>query len=371
MVDAIQKVSTSKPESRAIMPGSLPSEKPSSMLNYFVSKYQSKRNMPTSLEPGKKTFLPSKQQPYDGQGVGGPHNESVGPTTKQQPFGDQGVGGPQIESAPPTTKQQPYGGRGVSGPNIWSVGLTAKQQPFGGRGVSVPNIRSVGPTSKKGKTDHSYFKGYFSPESFGTYQEVMDALSKPVSSYSLLYESPSVHKPFVRPSADKPPLPPKRKPKANTKLKAITMPKENTKPVVRAKSSVIKSKSDYRFPKNVKDLTGTRMFDGVPVKYVLASVEKLHGTIKGEVYLCGCDSCDDSMTYTADDFENHAQCKTSHANNHIRFLNGKTIHQVVKELQGTPDHMLFDAIKTVTGSPINQEAFCAWKEKYQAAKAQT
>lgn len=61
------------------------------------------------------------------------------------------------------------------------------------------------------------------------------------------------------------------------------------------------------------------------------------------------------------EFERHAGCKTKHPNNHIYFENGKTIYQIVQELRSTSESKLFDAIQTVTGSPINQKAFRNWK----------
>ena len=61
------------------------------------------------------------------------------------------------------------------------------------------------------------------------------------------------------------------------------------------------------------------------------------------------------------EFERHAGCKTKHPNNHIYFENGKTIYQIVQELRNTPESMLFDAIQTVFGAPINQKSFRIWK----------
>ncbi|PKI36408.1 hypothetical protein CRG98_043190 [Punica granatum] len=81
------------------------------------------------------------------------------------------------------------------------------------------------------------------------------------------------------------------------------------------------------------------MLDGVAIKYVAVSREELHGIIKGSGYLCGCHSCN----YT------------------------KTIYQIVQELRSTPVSLLFDAIQTVFGAPINQKSFRIWKESFQAA----
>ncbi|KAK6118840.1 hypothetical protein DH2020_047427 [Rehmannia glutinosa] len=213
----------------------------------------------------------------------------------------------------------------------WLVGSGTSPANLTERNVSIPVVKTNGSNAKKIVTDvkaennssisssihdgigkveanqakdcenglhtsvtktHSYNKGYFNFTSFSSYQDVMDALERPVSSYSLL------------------------------------------------------------------SLTVTGMLDGVP---------KIRGIINGSGYLCGCDSCNYTKALNAYEFERHAGCKTSHPNNHIRFENGKTIYQIVQELKGTPDDMLFDAVQTVTGSPINQTAFLVWKESYQAA----
>lgn len=66
-------------------------------------------------------------------------------------------------------------------------------------------------------------------------------------------------------------------------------------------------------------------------------------------------------TLNAYEFERHAGCKTKHPNNHIYFQNGKSVYAVVQELQNTTKEMLFEAIQSVTGSPINQKNFSTWK----------
>ncbi|KAL7584467.1 uncharacterized protein LOC111881151 [Lactuca sativa] len=148
--------------------------------------------------------------------------------------------------------------------------------------------------------------------------------------------------------------------------------------VANTPQSVIKSKSKLEtkpakkeapnsFPSNVRSLMATGILDGVPVKYVSLSKEELCGIIKGSGYLCGCQSCNHSKALNAYEFERHAGCKTKHPNNHIYFESGKTIYQIVQELRSTPESLLFDAIQTVTGSPINQKAFRTWKESFQAA----
>ncbi|KAJ9178245.1 hypothetical protein P3X46_010145 [Hevea brasiliensis] len=121
------------------------------------------------------------------------------------------------------------------------------------------------------------------------------------------------------------------------------------------------------FPSNVRSFISTGMLDVVPVKYVSLSREELHGIIKGSGYLCSCQSCNYSKVLNAYEFERHAGCKTKHPNNHICFENGKTIYQIVQELRGTPESLLFDVIQTVFGAPIYQKFFRIWKESFQAA----
>ncbi|GER50576.1 acyl-CoA N-acyltransferase [Striga asiatica] len=203
-----------------------------------------------------------------------------------------------------------------------------------------------------GKRARPYFDEYFGPEKFGSYEEIMDALEQRVSSYSLVYEHPSLHKPL----------------KCILKKRGRKPTKEKIKkPKPRAEPKKVARKEAKRFPDNVKSLIVTGMLDGVEVKYVsFSSGEKLRGIIKDSGYQCGCESCNNSKTINAYEFEKHAGCKTSHPNNHIRFKNGKSIHEIVQVLKSTPDDMLCDTIQTVTGSPINQMAFLVWKESFEA-----
>ncbi|CAL1374458.1 unnamed protein product [Linum trigynum] len=131
-----------------------------------------------------------------------------------------------------------------------------------------------------------------------------------------------------------------------------------------------KAKKDVmnNFPSNVKSLLSTGILDGISVKYVSWSREKIvKGTIKGTGYLCGCNECNYGKSVNAFEFERHANCKTKHPNNHIYFDNGKTIYGVVQELKNTPQEQLFDVVQTVTGSQINQKNFLSWKASFQAA----
>ncbi|KAL3818060.1 hypothetical protein ACJIZ3_003965 [Penstemon smallii] len=103
----------------------------------------------------------------------------------------------------------------------------------------------------------------------------------------------------------------------------------------------VKKRTD-KFPSNVRILLSTGILDGVPVKYVSWSRDSIN----------------------AYDFECHAGSKSKHPNKHIYFENGKTIYGVVQELKCTPRDMLLEVIRNVTGSPINQKNFHAWKESY-------
>ncbi|XP_019097322.1 PREDICTED: uncharacterized protein LOC104769586 [Camelina sativa] len=133
-------------------------------------------------------------------------------------------------------------------------------------------------------------------------------------------------------------------------------------------SKTAKKGSTNTFPSNVKSLLSTGMFDGVTVKYYSWSREKnLKGIIKGTGYLCGCSNCNFNKVLNAYEFEQHANCKTKHPNNHIYFENGKTIYGVVQELKNSPQEKLFDAIQNVTGSDINHKNFNIWKASYQVA----
>ncbi|EOA20435.1 hypothetical protein CARUB_v10000745mg [Capsella rubella] len=146
-------------------------------------------------------------------------------------------------------------------------------------------------------------------------------------------------------------------------------PRVDTLPVPKSKDSkTAKKGSRNTFPSNVKSLLSTGMFDGVTVKYYSWSREKnLKGIIKGTGYLCGCSNCNFNKVLNAYEFEQHANCKTKHPNNHIYFENGKTIYGVVQELKNTPQEKLLDAIQSVTGSDINHKNFNTWKASFQVA----
>ncbi|KAG5608967.1 hypothetical protein H5410_020248, partial [Solanum commersonii] len=139
-----------------------------------------------------------------------------------------------------------------------------------------------------------------------------------------------------------------------------------------------KKKVQNTFPAHVKSLLSSGLLDGVPVKYIsMLSEKSLIGVIEGNGYLCSCDNCklsEATFSFTlllfvlanffhkknylsASEFERHAGCKSGHANSHIYFDSGKTIHTVVQKLKKTPPEMLFEVIQNIVGSPISPKNF--------------
>lgn len=227
--------------------------------------------------------------------------------------------------------------------------------------------RSIGSNIEKGHSTapipDSYTRG--DSDSIFGFELVsdIDALARPISSYDYLHYQSSVHTSETH--CDKQQLDGSN---ANAIDISSQMSKPRTDPMPKHK---LESKPAYKgapnsFPSNVRSLLATGILDGVPVKYVL-SRQELRGIIKGSGYLCGCQPCNYSKVLNAYEFERHAGCKTKHPNNHIYFENGKTIYQITQELRSTPQSLLFEAIQTVTSSPINQKAFQIWKESFQAA----
>ncbi|KAF5955961.1 hypothetical protein HYC85_008817 [Camellia sinensis] len=240
-----------------------------------------------------------------------------------------------------------------------------------GRNYKKDTIISIGSASETGNDNsmsigHTYNKGEANTASFDGFHEdhVFDPMAGPLSSYPLIYDQPSIQtsetpneKEFDGSTAS-----------AVVNVSRVTKSRTESVPKNKSELKATRKEAPNSFPSNVRSLISTGMLDGVPVKYVSLSREKEHrGTIKGCGYLCGCQSCNYSKVLNAYEFEQHAGCKTKHPNNHIYFESGKTIYQIVQELRNTPESQLFDAIQTVTGSPINQKSFRTWKESFQAA----
>ncbi|KAK6144577.1 hypothetical protein DH2020_021397 [Rehmannia glutinosa] len=222
--------------------------------------------------------------------------------------------------------------------------------------IGEANIRSMGSTFGKGLDNtismtHSYNKGENNTISFGGYQDesVMEALARPISSYSLLYEQSSAQTSETPSKKEVDTL------NATATLSTSHVPKSKVDSTSKNKAETkpARKEAPNSFPSNVRSLIATAFgsFTNGLRKVSLLCNKELRGIIKG----------------TECEFERHAGCKTKHPNNHIYFENGKTIYQIVQELRSTPESMLFDAIQNVTGSPINQKAFRTWKESFQAA----
>ncbi|XP_034921067.1 uncharacterized protein [Populus alba] len=198
--------------------------------------------------------------------------------------------------------------------------------------------------------------------SFGGFDEVHDIIPvcRPINNYDYSYNQSSVK---TQEAVDQKEL------GAKAVASTTRATKSKSEPVSKNRQELktTRKEAPNSFPSNVRSLISTGMLDGVPVKYISLSRKELRGIIKGSGYLCGCQSCNYSKVLNAYEFERHAGCKTKHPNNHICFENGKTIYQIVQELRNTPESMLFDAIQTVFGAPINQKSFRIWKESFKAA----
>jgi len=230
--------------------------------------------------------------------------------------------------------------------------------------------RSIASASEKGNDNsisiaQSYSKGETNTISFGGFNDepLFDPLVRPLNSYQFMYDQSSVQTSET---------PEKGELDASDATALINVPQvAKSRPESSSKnkseSKATKKQAANSFPSNVRSLISTGILDGVPVKYVSLSREEHRGVIKGSGYLCGCQSCNYSKVLNAYEFERHAGCKTKHPNNHIYFESGKTIYQIVQDLKSTPESQLFDAVLTITGSPINQKSFRIWKESFQAA----
>ncbi|CAN4100933.1 unnamed protein product [Withania somnifera] len=241
-------------------------------------------------------------------------------------------------------------------------------QAYGKEGESqayspgATSIRAIGSNVEKGHSRPPIADSYARGDSdaiFG-FELVsdIDTLARPISGYGYLhYQSSETHcdKQLDGSNAN-----------AVDISSRTSKPRTDSMPKNKSESKPAHKGAPNSFPSNVRSLLATGILDGVPVKYIL-SRQELRGIIKGSGYLCGCQPCNYSKVLNAYEFERHAGCKTKHPNNHIYFENAKTIYQITQELRSTPQSLLFEAIQTVTGSPINQKAFQIWKVSFQAA----
>ena len=162
-------------------------------------------------------------------------------------------------------------------------------QPYGKEGGSVTlmghsydigeaNDRSMELAFGKGldstiSMTHTYNKAENNSISFGGFQDehVMEASTRPLSNYSLLYEQSSAQIPE----------PPSKKEvdvlNGNVDLRTTQTPKTkvDSAPKSKSESKPARKEAPNSFPSNVRSLIATGMLDGVPVRYVSVSREVL------------------------------------------------------------------------------------------------
>ncbi|EFH47838.1 hypothetical protein ARALYDRAFT_488185 [Arabidopsis lyrata subsp. lyrata] len=219
--------------------------------------------------------------------------------------------------------------------------------------------------SSQERTDQIRHEDRSQTLSFGDYQKesTIGSAVRVINSYENFSHDPAIAKdPPHMEAEENMSFEFRNPPYASPRVDTLLVPKSKD-------TKTAKKGSTNTFPSNVKSLLSTGMFDGVTVKYYSWSreVRNLKGIIKGTGYLCGCGNCNFNRVLNAYEFEQHANCKTKHPNNHIYFENGKTIYGVVQELKNTPQEKLFDAIQNVTGSDINHKNFNTWKASYHVA----
>lgn len=160
-------------------------------------------------------------------------------------------------------------------------------QPFGKEGGNVTlmghsydigetNIRSMGSTFGKGLDNTismtpSYNKGDNNTVSFGGYQDesVMEALGRPISNYSLLYEQSSAQTPETPSKKEVDVL----NGNSNLSTSQTLKPKVDSTSKNKAETKPARKEAPNSFPSNVRSLIATGMLDGVPVRYVSVSRE--------------------------------------------------------------------------------------------------
>ncbi|XP_015167997.1 uncharacterized protein [Solanum tuberosum] len=107
--------------------------------------------------------------------------------------------------------------------------------------------------------------------------------------------------------------------------------------------------------KRAMDVSGRELFSN---KKQVLQYKSLIGVIEGKGCLCSYDNykLSEKMKYlSASEFERHAGCKGGHANSHIYFDSGKTIHVVAQNLKKTPPEMLFESTYKVLKNIILQK----------------
>ncbi|ONK63751.1 uncharacterized protein A4U43_C07F18560 [Asparagus officinalis] len=116
-----------------------------------------------------------------------------------------------------------------------------------------------------------------------------------------------------------------------------------------------------KLPTNVRDLLGTGLLEGLPVKYVVyvGKPYGLEGVIKGNGILCSCSFCKGAKVVSAYNFEVHAGSTKKHPSDYIFLENGKSLRDVLRACTSAPLDMLESAIQNVVGvMPPSKPSIC-------------
>ncbi|PKA46630.1 chromodomain-helicase-DNA-binding protein 4 [Apostasia shenzhenica] len=125
-----------------------------------------------------------------------------------------------------------------------------------------------------------------------------------------------------------------------------------------------------KLPSNVRDLLGTGLLEGLPVKYIscLGKNIGLQGVIRGNGVLCSCNSCQGTKVVSAYQFEIHAGSTKKHPSDFIILENGKSLREVLKSCTGAPLDMLETAIQNAIGPPPPKKlSFCQKCKEYRCS----
>ncbi|XP_020588807.1 uncharacterized protein LOC110030435 [Phalaenopsis equestris] len=127
-----------------------------------------------------------------------------------------------------------------------------------------------------------------------------------------------------------------------------------------------------KLPSNVRDLLGTGLLEGLPVKYISCIGKNfgLQGVIRGNRILCSCPSCQGTNAVSAYQFEVHAGSTKKHPSDFIFLENGKSLRDVLKSCIGAPLDMLEVVIQNAIGPspPKNLHVCKKCKEAFDTAR---
>ncbi|KAG0474619.1 hypothetical protein HPP92_014305 [Vanilla planifolia] len=127
-----------------------------------------------------------------------------------------------------------------------------------------------------------------------------------------------------------------------------------------------------KLPANVRDLLGTGLLEGLPVKYISCPGKSvgLQGVIRGNGVLCSCAACQGTKVVSAYQFEIHAGSTKKHPSDFIFLQNGKSLRDVLRSCNGASLDMLEAAIQNAIGpTPPKKLCFCQkCKEFFDSAR---